>query len=182
MLENELIIRAPKVSVWKRLIFSITFGSFFTLIVYILKPNIYDRLNTDDITRLTVHLIWLFFTLIVSVLPIILRHIIHLNFKQSKIRHSYQLGLFTYHESWQDLVDLNYISIYKVGDYNRVNLWYEVNSILNLFTTKSFDEALHNAYHISDKFQIDLLDATTKGNHQWINKEAYFKTSAVTYL
>lgn len=120
--------------------------------------------------------------LFLSFTPIILRHNIHLNFSESKIRHIYELGIFTFHERWQDLVDLKYISIYKVGHYYRVNMWYENNKILNLFVTEKFDMAIQNGFHIANKLHIDLLDASVKGNQKWINKTVYGKTSKIEYL
>jgi hypothetical protein len=52
-----------------------------------------------------------------------------------------------------------------------VNLWYKKNKHLNITKFDDIEEALECGKTFSDKLKLDLLDATEKGNSQWIEKE-----------
>jgi hypothetical protein len=108
-------------------------------------------------------------------------HSIHLNFKNNKIQHQFRVGLFNYKEVWQDLVDLKYISVFKTGSYFQINMWYQKNEILNLMTLDDSEKAMENGFLISEKLDIDLLDARKAGYHKWVNKQVYKETKKVIY-
>ena len=55
------------------------------------------------------------------------------------------------------------------------------NKILNLFALEDFDEVLKKAFYLSEKLNIDLLDARKRGYHKWVNKTVYEKTGKVEY-
>lgn len=182
MLEDDLIIREPKVPLINRIIFSISCGLFVVLILYIFRMKVDGLLNSSDIPRMIMYTALLLLILLFSFAPIIIRHYIYLDFKEIKIRYAYEIGMFMYKEKWQDLEGLEYISVFKKNDLYEINMWYKKNKIVNLFATEKFSDAIENAYQIANKLQIDLLDASVKGNHRWINKNVYAQTSIVEHL
>lgn len=182
MLENELIIREPKISLLRRIMFSIAFGLFFLIVMSAYNLTLIYSFSFGDKIQIISYLLFLFFVFLMSIGPFISRHIIHLKFRELKIRHSFAIGMWNYNEKWQDLEGFDYISVFKVREGFQVNLWYHDKSILNLFVIKNFEEAIENAYQISIKLNIELLDASVKGNHRWINLIAYAETSEITYL
>ncbi|MGJ8591231.1 MAG: hypothetical protein ACSHXF_01710 [Aquaticitalea sp.] len=182
MFEDELIIREPKISLLKRMVFSISCGLFIILILYFHRQKVSGVLAPIDMPRIYMYLGLLFLILLFTILPIIIRDYIYLDFKNLKIRYAYEIGLFSYKEKWQDLEDLEYISVFKKNELFEVNLWYKKNKIVNLFATDKFSDAIDNAYQIANKLQIDLLDASVKGNHRWVDKNVYAQTSRIEHL
>lgn len=66
--------------------------------------------------------------------------------------------------------ELEYVSIFKNGkDQFEVNLWYKGNKHYKMYI---FDEklpAIGFGREVARKLKIDLLDATVKGNSQWLD-------------
>jgi ABC-type uncharacterized transport system fused permease/ATPase subunit len=182
MYDKELTIREPKIPWFNLILFSIIFSAFITYIVYLYNNNFINDLSNPNSLTIIVYLLWLFGILVVFILPIISRHYIHLNFSNLKIMHSYSIGVFNYNEKWQNLEDLEYISVFNTANGYEVNLWYKKNKILNLIALEDFDEVLKKAFYISEKLNIDLLDARKRGYHKWINKEIYRETGKIEYL
>lgn len=182
MLENELIIREPKISLLRRIIISIAFGLFFLIMMFVYNLTLIYSFSFGDKIQIISYILFLFIVFLISLGPLISRHIIHLKFRELKIRHSFAIGMWNYNEKWQDLEGYDYISVFKVREVFQVNLWYHDKSILNLFVIKNFEEAIENAYQISVKLNIDLLDASVKGNHRWIDKTIYLENSTIVHL
>ena len=182
MHDIEFTIREPKIPWFNRILFSVLLSGFCVLIIYIFKDSIYSRLNKEDVEKVIVFLIMLLGIFIAFILPIIARHYIQLNFSHLKIRHSYSIGPLMYKEKWQPLKDLNYISVFHTDNGYEVNLWYKKHEILNLFILDDFDEVLEKAYFLSEKLNINLLDARTRGHHKRVNKKVYKETGMVEYL
>ncbi|AXT18781.1 hypothetical protein D7030_05900 [Flavobacteriaceae bacterium AU392] len=179
MYKSDLIIREPKKPLINRVIVAFLYASLLSYIVYLFLYK--DFLNHPQKWTITIYLILLICILFLSSIRSIAIHNIHLNFEKKKIKHQYQIGVFNYKETWQDLIDLEYVSVFKTGSYFQINLWYQKNKILNLMILENYDESIKNGYLIAEKLQIDLLDASVKGNHQWVNKDTYQETGEIQY-
>lgn len=182
MYDKELTIREPKTPWLNRILFALICSAFITYISYLYNNNFITDLSNPNTVKIIFYLLWLFGILIVFILPIISRHYIHLNFSNLKIMHSYSIGIFLFNEKWKNLEDLEYISVFNTSNGYEVNLWYKKNKILNLFALEDYDEVLKKGFYLSEKLDIDLLDARKRGYHKWINKEIYRKTGQVEYL
>lgn len=180
MYDIEFTIREPKIPLLNRIIFSFMFSSFFTFLVYFLT-NLATPLSSSTMLYAIICLVWLFLVLIVFFAPMVLRHYIHFNFSNSKIKHSYSLGALNYSEKWQNLENLNYISVFHTRSGYEINLWYEKNKILNLLVLEDFEESLKKGAFFSEKLNIDLLDARKRGYHKWVNT-SYNKTDTQNNL
>ena len=182
MLENELIIREPEIPLLRRIIVSIAFGLFFFITIFVYNLTLIYSFNFGDIIQIISYIIFLFIVFLMSLVPLISRHFIHIKFNELKIRHSFAIGMWNYNEKWQDLEGYDYISVFKVGESFQVNLWYHDRSILNLLVIENFEDAIENAYQISAKLNIELLDASVKGNHRWVDKTIYAENSKIVHL
>lgn len=146
------------------------------------RSDVTDKLTPQEIKKIIFYLIILLGILIKYILPIVTRNYVHLNFTELKIMHTYSVGIFSFDGKWKKLEDLNYISVFKDTSLYEVNLWYKKNKILNLFALEEVDKALEKGFILSEKLNIDLLDARKRGYHKWVNKEIYRETGKIEYL
>ena len=83
---------------------------------------------------------------------------------------------------WQDLPPLNYISIFGVysKNYFEINLWYDKNKYLNIYTVNDKENAFELGFKIANRLNVRLLDATEKGNFKYLDmvklKDKYHKS------
>ncbi len=176
VIEKEFTIREPKPT----LLFNIITSLIFIIYVSIVYYTIYNRGYKIKVITLLIMLTYYVFRYMI--IPRISTNYIHINFGKQKIKFEKSIGPFNLSKKWQDLKDLEYLSVFKIHDGYRANLWYETNNIINLFVLQNKDEAFKNAYTIANKLDIDLLDATNKGNHQWVDKIYYEKEGEIKHL
>ena len=66
--------------------------------------------------------------------------------------------------------ELEYVSVFMDSkEFYQVNLWYIGNKHYNMYIFEEKEPAMKFAQIVSEKLNIDLLDATEKGNSQWID-------------
>jgi len=172
MIEVDFTIIEPKPPLFNRIVVSLVFTVFIAYVHYLVSQKIVTE--EMDVVMVVIYMVWFLGVIIMMTVGSISRHGIQFNFGKMKIRHIYDISIFRYKEKWQDLNDLNYLSVYKEGsDYNII-MWYEEHSYLNLFSLKSFEDIVAKACLLSDRLNIDLLDATINDelNH-WIDKKTY---------
>lgn len=106
----------------------------------------------------------------------------HFNFDTKKFKVVYTIAYLKY-GVWEDLPKLEYVSVFKKGEeFYELNLWFYKNEHYKVFRYSEFYDAFLDAFQISEKLQIDLLDASVKNNHRWIDKDAYRKNKEIKYL
>ncbi len=65
--------------------------------------------------------------------------------------------------------ELEYVSVFMdAKEYYQVNLWHKGNKHYNMYNFEDKEPAMKFAQMVSEKLNIDLLDATEKGNSKWI--------------
>lgn len=62
-----------------------------------------------------------------------------------------------------------------------LNLFYDKNKHFTIYHTNNLKDAFDVASHISDALLIDILDATQKGNFQWIDKDILREKGEIVY-
>jgi hypothetical protein len=68
--------------------------------------------------------------------------------------------------------ELEYVAVFlNSKDQYEVNLWYTGNKHYKMYFFEEKESAFTFATAISNKLNIDLLDATEKGNNKWVEKE-----------
>ncbi len=165
MLEKEFTIIEPKPS--NRTIIAVSFilTIYFGLAYYFITTNAYALAKTY---LLLIGLGYIVFKYMV--VPYIVTKVAHINFTEKKIKYELEIGRLSFRKKWKKLKNLKYISVFKVEENYHVNLWYEKKKIINLFMTPELKEAFDNAFKIANKFDIDLVDATVKGYHNYVDK------------
>jgi hypothetical protein len=82
----------------------------------------------------------------------------------------YRIGLFSYKVS-SKIKEFEYVSVFKDADeYYRTLLWYTGNKHYKMYFFEEEKPAFDFALMVSNKLNIDLLDATEKGNSIWVDK------------
>ena len=70
---------------------------------------------------------------------------------------------------WQELPELEYISVFKKGTkLYEVNLWYVGNKHFKISYTENKEKALAIGKQLAQKLKVDLLDATVANDSKWI--------------
>lgn len=180
MLKSNLVIQEPTKPFITKLVVSLLYTCFFGYTIYLFAYR--DFWNHPERWSIIIYLSILLCILFSSSFMAIASHSIHINFEHQKIQHRYRVGLFNYKEVWQNLEELEYIAVFRTGDYYQINMWYQKNNILNLMTLDDPKKAIENGYLIADKLNIDLLDARERGFHKWVNKNIYKNTGKVVYI
>lgn len=83
----------------------------------------------------------------------------------------YVVGPFSYDVN-SKVTEFEYVSFFKNKlDCYGTNLWYVKNKHYKMYDFDNKQAAYQFALDISNKLNIDLLDATEKGNFVWLEKE-----------
>jgi len=70
------------------------------------------------------------------------------------------------------VTEFEYVSFFKdKNDCYRTNLWYVKNRHYKMYSFEDKEAAYQFSLEISNKLNIDILDATEKGNFKWLEKE-----------
>lgn len=82
----------------------------------------------------------------------------------------YIVGPFTY-DSKTIATEFEYVSFFKNKDDSfGSNLWYKVNRHFKMYSFENEESVRKFSIEIAKKLNIDLFDATEKGNSKWIDK------------
>ena len=86
------------------------------------------------------------------------------------IKIQYSVGAIN-HYSYK-ITDLKYIPVFLNPSSKQfeINLWYKKNKHIKLALFKHFEIAFDCGLKFSNRLDIDLLDATQKGNFKWVDK------------
>lgn len=180
MFKIDLIIKEPTKPITNKVIVAFLYTCLFGYTIYLFAyQNFWDHPKRWTIV---IYLVVLLLILFFSSFRAIAAHRINLNFKELRIQHQYNVGVFRYKEVWQDIVNPKYISVFNEADYYMVNLWYDKLGILNLMIEEDSEKAIKNGLLIADKLDIDLLDARKRGYHKWVDKKAYKETGELKFL
>lgn len=82
----------------------------------------------------------------------------------------FRVGMISYKIS-SKIKEFEYVSVFKdANEYYRTLLWYTGNKHYKMYFFEEVKPAFDFALMVSNKLNIDLLDATEKGNSKWIDK------------
>lgn len=177
MIEKNFTIIEPKPSLWTIICVSFILTVYFGLTYHFITSN------SHALGKTYVYLLVLtYFVFRYMVFPYIVTKIAHINFAEKKIKYELEIGPLKIRRKWKEFKNLKYISVFKVKENYHVNLWYEKRKILNLFMTPELNEAFENAYKLSEKFNVDLVDATIKGHHNYVDKLYYQEHNEIKHL
>lgn len=77
---------------------------------------------------------------------------------------------------WQKLPNILYISVFKQLLENRnyifkVNVWHQKNKHFTIYESFNYESALEMGFHISNKLEVKLLDATKPNNYKYLSTQ-----------
>jgi len=159
----------------KRHFLEIVLGSiFFAVFICLILEAIYFLISHGDFRlffwKLYNILIWSGFLLVMGLTFTMTKSII-INPSTEKLISIYSVGMLN-KKIESKIPELNYISIFKNSkDEFEVNLWYKRNKHYKMYVFENFDEALALGKQLSKRLNIDLLNATKKGDYRWIEIE-----------
>ena len=92
----------------------------------------------------------------------------HFDFENLRYKKLYCLGPLNI-GTWRNFKKLEYISVFKNNnDVFKINLWYNVNKHFTISINDEKKPALAMGKLLSEKLNIDLLDATNPRNSHWV--------------
>lgn len=167
--KNEVLISPGNRHILEILLASV----FYAVLLFLIVRTIFYYFQTGNIAFLlenTIRTITVSGTLIVFGLKFSMVKDILINVKDQYLISSYRVGRFKY-DVKSKLPDLKYISIFKNATNEfEANLWYGKNNHYKMYVFEKFEEALDFGKIIALKFNLDVLDATVKGNFKWLDK------------
>lgn len=88
-----------------------------------------------------------------------------------KLVSRYSVGPFVYNRK-TEVPDLDYVSVFlNLKDEFEVNLWYAKNKHYKMYVYDEKEAAIAFAELVANKLDLDVLDATERGNSKWIEKK-----------
>ncbi len=167
---NEILLIAPeKKPLWK----TIAAVVIFTILFIVVIANSFNLFNESPTFKLTLQ------SLNGSLLPLWVLVAIQLlqkksvtfDFKNDNIISTYFIGPFS-HKKTAKIPELEYVAVFKNGkNLYEVNLWYKGNRHYKLDTFQTAENAFEFATSISSKLNLNILDATERGNSNWIKAD-----------
>ena len=96
---------------------------------------------------------------------------IYIDLEKEKLRTQHSVGVVkvNYFSVIPELENVSVFLNLQNGIFE-VNLWYKGNKHYNVFNFEEYKSAFDFGLLFSNKLNIDLLDATKKGNSKWIDK------------
>ncbi|PHR70730.1 MAG: hypothetical protein COA67_07960 [Lutibacter sp.] len=173
--KGDVMISEGMKPLWQRIIAALLYTLMFYLII-----NVYTK---------TPFLFSAYYSLLIPLLlifsiafPLSAIKNYHFDFDAKKFKVEYVIGYLKY-GVWEDLPKFEYVSVFMKGEeVYELNLWFYKNEHYKVFHYFDFDDAILDAFQISEKLQIDLLDASVKNNHRWIDKDTYRETKEIKYI
>lgn len=94
-----------------------------------------------------------------------------INTEKEKLKTQFSVGIIKFNY-FSKIPELKYVSVFKntTNDNVEVNLWYSNNKHFNVANYEIICEAMNFGLFFSNKLNLDLLDATEKGNFKWVDK------------
>jgi len=185
--EYELIISPGKIPVWRRIIAS----ALLTLVLYYLylaSTFFYYLGFTEKAFYGLAGVIKLITFPLVSIVSLCLTKTILIDIDKNKLISRFQLGPFSKDvlseipeleyvvgpfskDVLSEIPELEYVAVFlNSKDVFEVNLWYKNNRHYQMYQFDEKAQAFNLAKLTSTKLNIELLDATVKGDFQWIDK------------
>ena len=174
MKSENIIISEGERPIWQMVIaaffYTLSFGSL-SYWFFILKFKAFD-LGIVDVTGWVIAFSVLFLSVGIK-FSVINNVLFNLDFNTYK--DEYAVGPIKYGK-WQALPDVKYVSVFdqplKEGNYIfEVNLWYEKNKHFNIYRNSHYEPALEMGFHIANKLNVKLLDATVPNNFKYLDMD-----------
>lgn len=158
----------------KRAWYELTLAAVFYMVtVYTLLMLLFHLTLDFDIFKAILSLFdFLYYGLpsLASALAFSVTKDVEIEFNSKIIFSHYKVGPFMKTQKTAT-VDFKYVSVFQeVEGVFQTNLWYKGNKHYKMYEFEIKEDAFDFGNQISDKLNVDLLDATERGNNKWIDK------------
>ena len=166
----ELIVSQPSKPLWRVFLAAV----FFTMALYaiysiVTQPH-FSHLDSDEITYFDVNVIFIIIGLFIGIYCSVIATI-KIDIDSETLITQYSVGPF-FRSISSKIPQLDYVDLQKNSDdIYLIRIWYSKNKRYTLCYTEDKIAALKFAKMVSIKLHLDLLDATEKDNHRWIEKQ-----------
>jgi len=164
----ELIVSEGKLPIWK----AIVAAAFFTGLVYLLYLDFrmfYNAGVNEKTGLLAAKSLKRLGNCLVGGIAFSITKSVLIDTDTDKLISRYCVGPF-HRDILTAVPTLEYVSVFKNGkDEFEVNLWYKGNKHYKMYVFESKSPAIGFSRQVAQKLKIDLLDATVKGNSQWLD-------------
>jgi hypothetical protein len=167
--EYELIVAQGKNPLWKLLVAVV----FFTLMVWVVSNNIIMFYNHGfqeaTFRAFSKSLFIIGFSLTGGILFASTKTIL-IDLDKDLLISRFNVGVFS--KDVKSIVPkMEYVSVFlDEKDNFQVNLWYVGNKHYKMYVFEKKETAITFGNHVALKLNVDLLDATERGNNRWIEK------------
>ena len=167
--EFELIV-AQGENLWWRLLLSV---AFFTLMVWVVSENIIMFYNygfhEDTFRAFSKSLFTIGYSLTGGIIFAVTKTIL-IDVDKDLLISRFNVGPFS-KDVKSTVPQLEYVSIFLDDKENyQVNLWYIGNKHYNMYQFDEKEIAMKFGNHVAIKLNLDLLDATERGDNKWVEK------------
>lgn len=173
--EFELMVSEGK-RAWYELMLA---AIFYSVTVYLILLTIYHLISKNSFGLFIIDLYKIVGTGVYSFgmgIMFSVTKTIFIDIDENKLISRYVVGKIKY-DVKSKVPHLEYISVFN-KNYDapidnaefEVNLWYNKNHHYKMFSFSKKNDAFEFAKTVSNKLNIDLLDATEKGNFKWVDK------------
>lgn len=166
----DLIVSEGKLPLWKAIISSALITLSISIIFYTFH-KIYQVGFNNLSVKFPASMIKLIVLSAGSGISLAITKTILIDIENDKLISRYSIGFFS-----KDVLSktprLEYVSVFlePTNEQFEVNLWYNKNKHYKMFVFEKKEDAFEFGKMVSCKLNIDLLDATEKGNFKWIDK------------
>ena len=158
----------------KPIILVILAAIFYTIALFLIGLSFYDiQFSLDEsVMKRRIYLLNLIVVFILGGISFSQKRTMFFDLKNKKFKSQLSVGPFKIGK-WQNLPPLNYISVFGVDSKYTfsINLWYDRNKYIKVFTILDKEKAFKTAFEIADQLNVKLLDATERNNYKYLNMD-----------
>lgn len=158
----------------KPIVLTILAALFYTVAIILIGISFYNiQFSLDEsVIKERINLFVLIVVFIFGGISFSQKRTMFFDLKKRKFKSQLSVGPIKIGK-WQDLPPLNYISVFVIDSKSSfsINLWYDKNKHINIFTFFDKEKAFEIAFEIADQLNIKLLDATKQNNYKYLNMD-----------
>lgn len=173
-LEKEIVVSEGQRPIWQTIIAALLYTLSFGLL-FMFAKFIYNNYQTPKNIKGAFGFLKLSIFSFMGALKLSVVKTLFIDFEKEKLKTEYRVGIFSV-KYFSEIPKLEYVSVFRhyiesnESTVFEVNLWYKGNKHFNVSNFEEFQPAMNFGLMFSNKLNIDLLDATEKGNSKWVEK------------
>lgn len=169
-LDKEIVVSEGNKPFWVLIIAACMFAFSFVLLYQFEESCSLYHWNNEGVHKYIgfVDLASLVFCVAVR---ISMRKTLYIDFMKLKLKTVWSVGLIAINFR-STIPELQYVSVFRnyKEEIYEVNVWYQTTKYFNIGCFENQETAFNFGIMLSDKLNIDLLDATERGDSKWVEK------------